>query len=366
MASAFLGIASGLTQGLAGGVQAGASLMQQRQEMALRQQQADASNLTAFSNALRIPDPAMRDLAISRLMQPALGIDPASDVGKKTLSTIKQTSDENLATLAAALPGMPKAALQAIASDPAEMANMLYKITTQKTMGDIVAGIGQPDAAGNMTAPAQATGTGDMGTGAPGAGGTVVAPAVDAGTSTGGTQPAVSPAPSPAVTPPVVTPPASGTTVAAPTAATPTVTPTGGTPPAVVPASTTAPSSAVTAPATTSAPAVTPIQGGTAPVGADTSIVVGKDDTGTPVKWDPYSTPYVKAINHAMDRLASVPDSEHVVAMLKDRRDQFIAEQKTMYSQYMDMQHLSLEKGQLNVSQYRAESRGQRSYPPTG
>ena len=221
MASGFLGIASGLTQGLATGIQQGAQLAIAKQQMTLQQQQADAANLTAFSNALKIPDPSIRDLALNRLMKPALGVDPQSDIGKQTLATIKKTNDENLATLSAALPGMPKAAIYAIMSDPAQMANMLYKITTQKNLQTML---------GNLPTPENPSGTGDMGTGTAGAGGTVVAPTADAGTSAIGSQPTVPPAPASAIpfnapaTAPLASPAVTGTT-APPATTTPTASP---------------------------------------------------------------------------------------------------------------------------------------------
>ena len=345
MGSAFLGIASGLTQGLASGVQVGASLVQQQRSAAIQQQQATAASINALQNSVNITDPAMRKMAVEKIL-PALGFNQGTPDFKNMSSAIVNGQTDYVNGLVDQLHQLgynydSRMIGQLAAKDPTFVPNMIYQAQNRANMARILQGLD--------TDQTQSS-TGDMGTGAPGAGGTVAAPTNGgAGTSpAGGTQPAVvSPAPSSApvapVTAPVATAPATST-VGAPSPTT---------------AVTTAPSTTAQ-PAAQTAPAA-PIQAGTPAASPSTGtaplpkVPVGQSASGSVTSWDPNTDPVVKRYQKVLLGLATAPGvTPEVISTVTDRMHQYIEGKKFQFTQFVDMQNLAVAKGNLSVAQYRA------------
>src|SRR5215475_8765267 len=98
MASPFLGVASGLTQGLAAGGITAVNLARQSQEMQLQKQEMSLRSINAFSTALTMPDPAARSTALKALM-PGMGMDPNSPEGQQFLSDQTKYMDDTLQSM---------------------------------------------------------------------------------------------------------------------------------------------------------------------------------------------------------------------------------------------------------------------------
>ncbi|PWT71741.1 MAG: hypothetical protein C5B59_17330 [Bacteroidetes bacterium] len=88
MAIGGMAFAGGFASGLAGGAQTAQTMGMRASMMKLEQQRANLEANTALANVMRIPVPALRQLAVQNLM-PSLRIDPKSPTGKTLIDVAK-------------------------------------------------------------------------------------------------------------------------------------------------------------------------------------------------------------------------------------------------------------------------------------
>lgn len=154
MASPFLALASGFSEGVGQGAVQGAEIGYRRAAMALEQQRANLESVNAVGQAIKIPDPAMRTLALNKIL-PSIGIDTTTQNGKDLVTALGKSTQDTLNYLSDSFTQLglkiPANVLgQAYSADPGSLISMMFQMRRLGAAANIAGGsdTGQPPTAG--------------------------------------------------------------------------------------------------------------------------------------------------------------------------------------------------------------------------